>query len=151
MFFKQGSSELNYKFIEILNDFFPRYIAILNSEKFKNEIEEVRIEGHTSTEWTKNSSPMESYFKNMELSQNRTRSTLQYVMTLNSMRKHEQFMIEKVTANGLSYSKRVINYGIEDKKMSRRVEFRIRTKAEQKLDAILEKVTEERVEKNETN
>ncbi|MGL5902502.1 MAG: hypothetical protein ACRCZO_07420, partial [Cetobacterium sp.] len=94
---------------------------------------------------------MESYFKNMELSQNRTRSTLQYVMTLNSMRKHEQFMIEKVTANGLSYSKRVINYGIEDKKMSRRVEFRIRTKAEQKLDAILEKVTEERVEKNETN
>lgn len=151
IFFKQGSSELNYKFIEILNDFFPRYIAILNSEKFKNEIEEVRIEGHTSTEWTKNSSPMESYFKNMELSQNRTRSTLQYVMTLSSMRKHEQFMIEKVTANGLSYSKRVINYGIEDKKMSRRVEFRIRTKAEQKLDAILEKVTEERVEKNETN
>lgn len=139
IFFQQGSSELNYKFKEILDDFFPRYITILNSKKFSEEIEEVRIEGHTSTEWTRNSTSIESYFKNMELSQNRTRSTLQYVMTLESMLNHEEFMIEKVTANGLSYSKRIIENGIEDKKMSRRVEFRIRTKAEQKIDQILAK------------
>ncbi|MGL5621269.1 OmpA family protein, partial [Cetobacterium sp.] len=97
IFFEQGSADLNYKFKEILDDFFPRYIEILNSDKFSNEIEEVRIEGHTSTEWTRNSTPMESYFKNMELSQNRTRSTLHYVMTLDSMSSHENFMIEKVT------------------------------------------------------
>jgi outer membrane protein OmpA-like peptidoglycan-associated protein len=142
IFFMPGSTELNSKFQEILDDFFPRYIAILNSEKYRNEIEEVRIEGHTSTEWTKNSTPMESYFKNMELSQGRTRSTLQYVMNLNSMSKHEKFMIEKITANGLSYSKKILVAGIEDKKMSRRVEFRIRTKAEQKIDQILERANE---------
>ncbi|WP_293720543.1 OmpA family protein [uncultured Cetobacterium sp.] len=151
IFFQQGSSELNDGFKNILNDFFPRYIAILNSKKFECEIEEVRIEGHTSTEWTRNSSPMDSYFKNMELSQNRTRTTLRYVMTLPRMRKHEKFMIEKVTANGLSYSKRIITKGIEDKKMSRRVEFRIRTKAEQKIDQILAKNDRERGEKNEIN
>lgn len=143
IFFEQGSSDLNYRFKEILDDFFPRYIGILNSNKFRDEIEEVRIEGHTSTEWTRNSTPMESYFKNMELSQNRTRSTLHYVMTLNSMDSHENFMIEKVTANGLSYSKRIITNGLEDKKMSRRVEFRIRTKAEQKIDEILAKANKD--------
>ena len=151
IFFEQGSADLNYKFKEILDDFFPRYIEILNSDKFSNEIEEVRIEGHTSTEWTRNSTPMESYFKNMELSQNRTRSTLHYVMTLDSMSSHENFMIEKVTANGLSYSKKIITTGIEDKKMSRRVEFRIRTKAEQKIDEILAKGNKDSDYKNEIN
>ncbi len=150
VFFEQGSSRLNNKFKEILNDFFPRYIAILNSGKYRDEIEEVRIEGHTSTEWTNRSTPIESYFKNMELSQNRTRSTLHYVMSLNSMKKHENFMIEKVTANGLSYSKRIILNGKEDKKLSRRVEFRIRTRAERKLEQILEKVNKES-DKNEVN
>lgn len=139
VFFEQGSSQLNSRFKDILNDFFPRYINILNSNKFKEEIEEVRIEGHTSTEWTKNSTPIESYFKNMELSQNRTRETLEYIMGLESMKSHEVFMIERVTANGLSYSKRIIENGREQKKLSRRVEFRIRTKAEQKIDQILAK------------
>lgn len=151
IFFEQGSSELNYKFKNILEDFFPRYIAILNSEEFSDEIDEVRIEGHTSTEWTKNSTPMESYFKNMELSQNRTRSTLQYVMALGSMKKHENFMINKVTANGLSYSKLAKPNGIEDKKMSRRVEFKIRTKADQKIDQILAKTQSDWGIKDEVN
>lgn len=151
IFFKQGSSELNIKFQEILDDFFPRYIRILNSNKFTNEIDEVRIEGHTSTEWTKNSDAMTSYFKNMELSQNRTRSTLEYIMSLNSMSKYEKFMIDKVTANGLSYSKKIIINGREDKKMSRRVEFRIRTKAEQKIEQILKKAYAKNEVNNEIN
>lgn len=151
IFFEQGSSDLNYKFKEILDDFFPRYIGILNSNKFRDEIEEVRIEGHTSTEWTRNSTSTESYFKNMELSQNRTRSTLHYIMTLDSMDFYENFMIEKVTANGLSYSKRIIINGVEDKKMSRRVEFRIRTKAEKKIDEILAKANKGSELSNETN
>ena len=125
-------------------------MAILNSDKYRDEIEEVRIEGHTSTEWTRRSTPMESYFRNMELSQNRTRSTLHYIMSLDSMKKHENFMIEKVTANGLSYSKRIMINGKEDKKLSRRVEFRIRTKAERKLDQILAKANKES-DKNEIN
>ena len=72
-------------------------------------------------------------------------------MTLNSMSSHEKFMIEKVTANGLSYSKKIVENGIEDKKMSRRVEFRIRTKAEQKIDEILAKSNKDSDYKNEIN
>jgi len=137
IFFRQGSSDLNNAFKEILDDFFPRYIRILSAEKYKDEIEEVRIEGHTSSEWTRGATPMESYFNNMKLSQGRTRETLEYVMDLPSMKQHNSFMIDKVTANGLSYSKRIINDGIEDRKMSRRVEFKIRTAAEKKINQIL--------------
>ncbi|MGL5099829.1 MAG: hypothetical protein ACRC6B_07360, partial [Fusobacteriaceae bacterium] len=120
-----------------------------SAEKFKDEIEEIRVEGHTSTEWTKNSTPIESYFRNMELSQDRTRATLEYVMSLESMKSYEEFMINTVTANGLSYSKKIESTkGIEDKKMSRRVEFRIRTKAEKKIDEILQKAHSGQKENN---
>lgn len=137
IFFKQGSSELNIKFKDILEDFFPRYIKILSSKKYKNDIEEVRIEGHTSSEWVRGITLQQSYFRNMELSQGRTRKTLEYVMSLKKMKKYSKFMISKVTANGLSFSKRIINNGYEDKKMSRRVEFKIRTSAESKINEIL--------------
>ena len=74
----------------------------------------------------------------MELSQDRTRSVLEYVMQLNSMNNHRMFLINKLTANGLSYSKRIIlKNGEEDYKKSRRVEFRIRTTAEKHIERIL--------------
>ena len=73
----------------------------------------------------------------MKLSQDRTRSVLEYVMELHSMEKYRMFLINKVTANGLSYSQRVMKNGKEDYKKSRRVEFRIKTTAEKHIDQIL--------------
>ncbi len=141
IFFETGSSVISIKFKNLLDDFFPRYIAILSSEKYRNEIEEIRIEGHTSSEWIKGSSKMDSYHGNMALSQERTRKTLQYVMSLSKSEKNTDFLIKHLTANGLSYS-RVINTseGTEDKKASRRVEFKIRTKAEKYLDDLFRQV-----------
>jgi outer membrane protein OmpA-like peptidoglycan-associated protein len=78
--FDSGKSDLKPKFVEILNDFFPRYVKVLGLTKYKDSIEEVRIEGHTSSYWLGLNSD-QAYFKNMELSQARTRSTLEYVLT----------------------------------------------------------------------
>ncbi len=50
--FKTGSDILQPRFQEILLDFFPRYLKILTDEQFKSEIDEIRIEGHTSSEWS---------------------------------------------------------------------------------------------------
>lgn len=137
IFFKTGDKQLNNNFKRILDDFFPRYIKILSQEKYRDEIEEIRIEGHTSSEWSERSTPLESYFKNMALSQARTRSVLEYVMSLPQLQKHQDFLISKVTANGLSYSQRIIKNGEEDFEQSRRVEFRIRTTAEKHIEKIL--------------
>lgn len=137
IYFKQGSTELSDQFKAILDDFFIRYIRILYSEKYNSEIEEVRIEGHTSSEWSSDTDKIDSYFKNMQLSQGRTRATLEYVMTLPQMKIYADFMIGKVTANGLSFSKKIEVNSIEDKDKSRRVEFKIRTLSEKHIDEIL--------------
>jgi outer membrane protein OmpA-like peptidoglycan-associated protein len=55
--FAQGSSELKPAFKDILNDFFPRYVRILTSPKYRDAITEIRIEGHTSSDWIGGASP----------------------------------------------------------------------------------------------
>ncbi|MEN8217007.1 MAG: hypothetical protein ABFS56_11685 [Pseudomonadota bacterium] len=44
--FESGKSKLRHKFKTILDDFFPRYVNIL--QRYRNDIEAIRIEGHTS-------------------------------------------------------------------------------------------------------
>jgi outer membrane protein OmpA-like peptidoglycan-associated protein len=137
--FASGSSELRSDFKAILDDFFPRYLKILTSPKYRDSITEVRIEGHTSSEWEAGASQRLAYFQNMELSQARTRSTLIYVMSLQSAAPHENWLRQHLTANGLSSSKLVLNdTGVEDPSRSRRVEFKVRTDAETRIARILE-------------
>lgn len=137
--FASGSSQLNPKFKQILDDFFPRYISIITQEKYKNVIQEIRIEGHTSSEWYGQANTSQAYFKNMELSQARTRSVLEYIIMLPSVHSSYEWMIQKITANGLSYSQRILENGIENPIKSRRVEFRIRTNADEKMELLEEK------------
>jgi outer membrane protein OmpA-like peptidoglycan-associated protein len=135
--FSTGSDQLRPLFQNILKDFIPRYIAILTSEKFIDTVKEVRIEGHTSTFWSAAPSRLDAYFKNMALSQARTRSTLEYVMQLPSARAQEAWLIERLTANGLSSSRPILSGGQRiDEAASQRVEFRIVTNADERLAKI---------------
>lgn len=137
--FKTGSAELNDRFKNILDNFFPRFLQILTDPKYKNDIEEIRIEGHTSSEWFGEISPKQAYFNNMELSQGRTRHVLEYV--LSQIKNEELFNWTKsyLTANGLSSSKIILNSDkTENKELSRRVEFRVKTNAEKRIVNILE-------------
>lgn len=134
--FASGSSNLNPKFKTILDDFFPRYISLLSKDKYKKVIQEIRIEGHTSSEWYGQIGTNEAYFRNMELSQARTRSVLEYTITLPSVQKEHNWMLQKITANGLSYSQQIVENGVENPIKSRRVEFRIRTNADEKMELL---------------
>jgi outer membrane protein OmpA-like peptidoglycan-associated protein len=137
--FATGSSELKPEFQAILQDFFPRYVHILTSAKYRDSISEVRIEGHTSSSWNGVASPGDAYFLNMELSQARTRSTLAYVLNLPGDSEQVAWLRRFVTANGLSSSRLIMDdKGLEDVARSRRVEFRVRTDAETRLAKILE-------------
>lgn len=125
--FEQGKYELRARFKEILDDFFPRYVKLLN-RKYKNHIEEIRIEGHTSSEWRIDVPEEDAYFYNMELSQDRTRSTLVYVLNTTRDTSLRNWTKYKITANGLSSMKLRYNKdGTENKELSRRVEFSLRT------------------------
>jgi len=131
MLFDEGQSLLKPKFKNILDDFFPRYIAVLSRDEYRDNIEEIRIEGHTNSNG--------GYYSNMELSQDRTRTVLQYCFSLMSD-DLEEWLKGLVTANGLSSSHLILKMnGEEDKDLSRRVEFRVRTNAEKQLEDIANK------------
>lgn len=130
MLFDYDKSNLKPLFQDILSDFFPRYIKVLSLPEYKNNIVEIRIEGHTDSTG--------DYFYNMELSQGRTRTVLEYCFGLMT---EEQINWAKglITANGLSSSHPILVHGVEDKSLSRRVEFRVRTNAEKQLEEIANK------------
>ena len=49
--FDVGQKKVKERFQKILDDFFPRYVKILYGEKYRDFIEDIRIEGHTSKDW----------------------------------------------------------------------------------------------------
>ena len=136
--FETGSAGLKPRFVEILDDFFPRYVRIIDGEKYRNSIDEIRIEGHTSSVWNSLVGGDDAYFRNMKLSQERTRTTLEYVLLLPTVSEQRAWLTGKLTANGLSSSRLVFNPdGTENPIASQRVEFRVRTDAEERIGEIL--------------
>lgn len=151
VFFDLGKSNLKPQFKAILDDFFPRYIGIIYG-KYRENVDELRIEGYTSSEWSSKTSLTDSYFKNMELSQDRTRIVLEYIMGLEVDNSNYDWLIEHITANGMSFSHRYYKdekNEEEDREKSRRVEFSIRTNAEAIISEIVEEFVETEEIKNE--
>lgn len=133
--FDVGKTTLKPEFKEILNDFFPRYLRVL--KPFRSSLDEVRIEGHTSSVWNSNSTDEEAYFKNMTLSQGRTRSVLFYLYGI--VPSETAWIRKNIAAVGFSSSRLVVDKkGIEDKELSRRVSFRAITNADIQIKRILE-------------
>ena len=133
--FAVSKSEINKKFKSILDDFFIRYLKIITSVKYRDEIEEIRVEGYTSNRWKNSTSKKEIYLKNMKLSQERAYSVLSYCYELNNtlINTQREWLEKHFRANGMAFSK----LGEGDK--ARRVEFRVQMKSEDKVEAILKK------------
>src|SRR5690606_16352485 len=94
-------------------------------------ISEIRIEGHTSSEWNEHVSEEEAYLLNMELSQGRTRAVLTYFLRHEAINRHSlrEHIRSRLTANGLSSSHPILDsLGKEDTVRSRRVEIRFQQK-----------------------
>tara|TARA_R110002072_G_scaffold30957_41_gene96118 strand:+ start:2544 stop:3248 length:705 start_codon:yes stop_codon:yes gene_type:complete len=137
--FERGRAKIRTEFAEILQNFFPRYVAVLRT--YRESLEEIRVEGHTSSVWNQITSPEEAYFRNMDLSQARTRAVLQNVLGLPEISQERGWLRPLLTANGLSSSHLVLDAdGAEDRDRSRRVEFRVKTKARTEIVRILEEV-----------
>ena len=135
--FNQGSSDVSSSFKYVLDDFFPRYLSVLEPFTQEGIIEEIRIEGHTSTEWRINVTEQEAYFRNLKLSQDRTRAVLIYSLSIPKVAPYLEWARDLITANGLSSSRLITHSdGSENRQRSRRVEFRIKTRTEQRLKEI---------------
>jgi len=133
--FAVNSSDIKPEFKTVLAEFFPRYVKILTSKQYKDEIKEVRIEGHTSNRWAASSSQKEIYLNNMKLSQNRAYEVLSYCYSLeDNVTKEHRVWIEKFfRANGMAFAKQ------KEINKARRVEFKVELKSEDKVYKILNK------------
>ena len=126
---------LRPRFKEILNDFFPRYIRVLMRDKYRYHVTEMRIEGHVAKK------PGTSYLEHMTFSQSRANSVLGYVMSLRQITDREEitgWLQARVLASGLAYSHPVDNGDGPVWGLSRRVEFRLKTDAEDQVRRMFE-------------
>ena len=134
--FDQSSGQIKDMFKEIINEFFPRYINILID--FKSLVKEVRIEGHTSSEWGKLNKE-DAFLKNLVLSQERTASVIKESMnSIKNIRKEKkEWAFKKVVASGMSSRSLILNnLGEEDQLLSRRVEFKYLIDTEMQVENI---------------
>jgi len=131
--FEVSKSAITNEFKTILEHFFSRYIQILTSKEYRDEIVELRVEGHTSDSWQSSTSKKEIYLKNMQLSQSRAYEVLSYCYSLkDEIIKQNRVWLEKhFRANGMAFSK------MKEEEKARRVEFTIQMKSEERVYKLL--------------
>ena len=76
--FTHGSSDLRDGFKKILDNFIPRYMKII--DKYKDQIKDVIIEGHTSSVYASAKNDVERYTKNKILSEKRAKHVYEYTL-----------------------------------------------------------------------
>ena len=121
LYFQAGKSKLTQGQKKFLHSFGAKLIPFLY--KNRERIETLEVNGHTSSEWG-TSGFTQKYLKNANLSLQRAYETLSYLFRNATL--HEQKFLTKVfKESGYSYTKRINIDGVEDKKLSRRVSFKI--------------------------
>jgi outer membrane protein OmpA-like peptidoglycan-associated protein len=152
--FEAGKDLIRPNFERILDDFLPRYFDILLQPKYRNNILEIRIEGHTDT----TPAPQidtDPYIANVKLSQRRSTAVLRYFRNTQYYQSipdsTEKILQYWLTANGLSYGRTVDNNGEltmlsknkTNNELSRRVEFRIVTSSEGVIEKYMKDISNE--------
>lgn len=128
LMFVHAKSDLRNSYQNVLSDFFPRYIKILND--YKKEIESVFVEGHSSSVYRLGKTQKEKFDFNMKLSQNRANSVFKYISSLDNQEitSQKDWINSTFQAVGKSSLELIKNSdGSENEELSRRVEFSIKT------------------------
>lgn len=130
VFFDRKSSAVSESGRQYLEQFIPKYNAILLSDRFRDQISQIIVEGHTDTDG--------GYLYNLQLSQDRALSVVQQVFAPDFPTfKYQDSLKNVITANGRSFSVPIRNEdGSINLDKSRRVEFKFRLKDEQLLDRL---------------
>jgi chemotaxis protein MotB len=126
--FDRNSAQIKPEGKKLLETFIPKYVEILLSEEFKDEVDQIVIEGHTDNTG--------EYLYNLKLSQTRASAVVEMIYGTdfpNFLYKEE--LKKVITANGRANSE-----PLQDAAKSRRVVFKFRLKDEDALKKIGQKI-----------
>ena len=119
--FDKGSSKLKDGAKTELKANFIEYVdTLITNQNIAEHLDKIIIEGHTDSDG--------SYLYNLNLSQQRAFAVMNYLLTLDYIKKHN--IKEKLVASGRSYLDTVKINGVENKDASRRIEVKFRLKNE---------------------
>ena len=122
VFFQTNSAEIREDGKALLDRFVPVYLSVLLQDRYRDYVGEIIIEGHTDSSGT--------YLKNLQLSQNRALSVVEYCLSMSSLTVQQRQLLQQIlTAKGRSSNDLVYNAdGSENMEASRRVEFKFTLK-----------------------
>ena len=117
--FDKGSSVLKDGAKAQLKANFIDYVsALINNKNIAEHLDKIIIEGHTDSDG--------SYLYNLKLSQQRAFAVMNYLLTLDYIKKNN--IKDKLVASGRSYLDVIKSNGVEDKEASRRIEIKFKLK-----------------------
>jgi outer membrane protein OmpA-like peptidoglycan-associated protein len=121
LLFKRGSSEITPNMQASLDKLCHSWLETLM--RSGRVIEELRIEGHASTEWIGAASIEDAFLHNLRLSQERAQAVLGRCLALRSYPDVHGWARPRMAAIGYSSARPVLVDGVEDAPKSRRVVF----------------------------
>lgn len=125
--FDVGSYEIKPEAQKRLKEALEPYFDVLLSEpSMRENIDKIIIEGHTDSDGT--------YMNNLELSQKRALSVMAFIYTWNE--KKNPLLQQYLSAQGRSFSDRILKNGTEDKEASRRIEIKFSLSNKQAIEEI---------------
>ena len=130
--FDYDSAQLSEAGKAVLRQVLPIYCRVLLSDKFKDNIAEIMIDGYTDTDGT--------YEYNLELSQMRALAVSQYLLEIEGQflnANNSQTLKQILTVSGHSWNNPILDaQGNIDKEASRRVEVKFRLKDEEMIEEL---------------
>jgi outer membrane protein OmpA-like peptidoglycan-associated protein len=129
VFFDLDSTEISDTGRRYLEEFIPKYMAIILSPSFRPYVAQIIVEGHTDQSGT--------YLYNLDLSQRRAFAVVREILGPDFPEFPEKQLLQNaITANGRSYSQPLRENGRIDWDRSRRVEFQFRLKDDELIQQV---------------
>lgn len=131
VFFDFNSTEITESGRQYLEEFIPKYVSILLSERFVSHIAQIIVEGHTDQIGT--------FLYNLDLSQRRAYSVVETILDDDFIDFDGKDQLRNLlTANGRSWTQPLMEDGGPNWERSRRVEFKFQLKDDELMQQIAE-------------
>ena len=140
--FEPGNDELSNDGREVLTDLMPKYLDVITSrQQFTNQLSRILVEGHADPSFALDDS-VAAYLYNLDLSQRRAASVVEYLIQSDVLHVHEEFMQRFFMASGRSSTDLIKDgrTGEVDFARSRRIQIDFLMKDKELLNTIMKAI-----------